>query len=574
MAVYDYDATATTAVTAWLSQFTVTAEGNIRYDSGTDTFHVYWIHRALQKIAWDFTISGDDEINLSKPNPSTSEALGTIITLLDHTTAYTVQYNITDTEAEYFFGGSIEQGASGSVTRYSGLITLGAVASATQLQIIQDNTLLTSHWSTGKNQTSSQTLIRILIKTIDAGTITDGQRVIVKANEWGDTPAVWRTELGLGEKVAAINTATDPNNDTSQGTVEGYTGIVNTEGYQLLDIGDGSSDRDYYSQWDYGANNKKALYEWIKSLSTRGSSATIYGMDGDFYTGGPTFKSDIDSGSGTWVQSEEITWTENGTASGGRLMAVDNLTGASATEIWVHILFGINPTDGTVLTGNGSAAGTVNVTTTNLIPAPNGVGVFTGSWIGDYGVGFKVSQLTVSDSVKPLDGSGPLSPPNNVPVAVTVNGTTDGHVILAIKDGGTGGIDETQYTVDTATNATSSFIIAEDIASDTPPSGWILVKEGTTFEPIEYDSWSGKTFTTTSPLGKTYTAAKDVIIPMFYDDAVTDGGTVSTSLIYSSDIDVVGWVRHGAAGTPHKPVAIAGTVGSAGLSLSVTLESE
>ena len=573
MAVYDYAADPVTAVTAFLAQFTVSANGNIRYSAGTDTFHTWWVHRSLQKIAWDLTISGDDELNLSKPNPSTSEAIGTIITLLDHTVAYGVSYNITDVEAEYFFGGSIEQGASGSVTRYSGLITVGAVASPTQLQIIQDNLLLTSHWSTGKNQTDSQTLIRILVKTIDAGTEVDGQRVIVKASEWGDTYAVWRTGLGLGEKVAAINTSTDSNNDTLLATVEAYVGISNTQGWQELDINDGSGLKPYYSQWTYGGNNKKALYEWVKALMTRGTTDTIYGIDGDLFTGGPTFSADIDTGSGTWAQNEIVSWTELGTVSTGIMMGVDDLNGASATEIWIHILTGINPTDGTVLTGAGLAEGTVNISVTSLIPSPNHLGVYTGAWIGDYGIGFATAELTVADSVKPLDGSGPLSPPNNVPISVTVNGTTNAHVILAIKDAGTGGIDETQYTVATATSGTTSFIINEAIASDTPPSGWILVKEGTTFEPIAYSSWSGSTFTVAS-LGQTYTAAKDVIIPFFYDNVATDGGNASSSLIYSSDIDAVGWVRHGEAGTPHKPVNIAGTIGSAGLSLSVQLESE
>ena len=574
MAVYDYDADATAAVTAFLAQFAVTAEGNIRYSAGTDTFHTWWVHRSLQKVAWDFTISGDDEINLSKPNPSTSEALGTIITLLDHTTTYGVSYNITDAEAEYLFGGSIEQGATGSVTRYSGLITVGAVASATQLQIIQNNGLLTSHWSTGKNQTDSQTLIRILVKTIDAGSEIDGQRVIVKANEWGDTYAVWRTGLGLGEKVAAINTSTDSNNTTSQVTVEAYTGITNTEGWQELDIADGSGLKPYYSQWTYGANNKLAEYEFVKSLLVRGTTELMYGIDGDLFTGGPTFSIALDTPTGTdWVQNEVVTWDAGGIiASSGIMLAVDDLTASGSTEMWIHILTGINPIDGDTITGT-SATNDVNATVTSLIPSPNHLGVFTGAWIGDYGVGFATAELTVADSVKPLDNSGPLSPPNNVPLSVTVNGTTNAHVILAIKDGGTGGIDETQYTVATATSGTTSFIINEAISSDTPPTGWILVKEGTTFEPIAYTAWTGSTFTVAS-LGQTYTAAKDVIIPFFYDNIPTDGGNASSSLIYSSDIDAIGWVRHGDEGTPHKPVAIAGTIGSAGLSLSVTLESE
>jgi len=304
----------------------------------------------------------------------------------------------------------------------------------------------------------------------------------------------------------------------------------------------------------------------------RGTSNTIFGLDGDLFTGGPTFKADIDTGSGTWVQSETVTWTEAGTPSEGQLIAVDSLDGTTATEIWIHLNYGINPTDGTVLTGNGGATGTINVSVTNLTPPANLIGLFTGNWIGDYGVGFTYSQMTKDDAVKPLDGSGPLSPPNNVNVSVTVNGTTNSHVFLSPATGGV--VDQTQYTVDTATSGTTSFIVAEAIASDTPASGWVLVKEGTTFEPIEYDSWSGSTFTTTSSLGQTYTAGKDVIIPIFYDNVSTDGGNVQTSLIQSVNIPVAGWVRQGTPSNPGKPVPISGTIGSAGLALSVTIEAE
>ncbi len=572
MAIYDYEADATTATTAWLAQFTVTAEGNIRHNTGTDTFHVFWIHRSLQKIAYDFAISGDDELNLTKPDPSTSAAVGTIITLKDHTTAYGVQYNLTDAEAEYHFGGSIEQGGA-TVTRYSGLIVLGSVNEpTTELQIIQNGALLTSHWGTGKNQTNSSTLLRVLVKTVDAGSETDGQRVVVKANEWGDTYSVWRTELGLGEKVAAINTASDPQNTTLIGTVQGYSGIAINEGFVEIDLQEGSGVKPYMSEIDYGGNNKKAAYEWVKEQMVRGTSNVIYGLDGDLFTGGPTFKADIDSGSGTWVQNEVVSWTEDGTVSEGSLIAVDFMDGSTATEIWIHLNFGINPTDGTVLTGAGSASGTVDVSMTSLSPAANMIGLFTGNWIGEYGVGFLYAQMTKDDAVKPLDNSGPLSPPNNVSATIVVNGTTNAHVFLSPSTGGV--IDETQYTVDTATNATSSFIINEVIASDTPTSGWILVKEGTTFEPVQYDSWDTKTFTTTIPLGTTYTSAKDVIIPIFYDNVSSDGGNVTTSLIQSSDIPVAGWVRQGTPTNPGKPVPISGTIGTAGYSASVTIEAE
>ena len=123
MAIYDTDADSNTAITAWLAQNKVAASGAITFVSGTDTFHVKWINRALQKLAWDFLISGDDEVNLSFPNPSKEEALGKIVTLNDHTTNYGVNYTVTDLVMESHFGGSVSQNDGADI--YYGLIVLG-----------------------------------------------------------------------------------------------------------------------------------------------------------------------------------------------------------------------------------------------------------------------------------------------------------------------------------------------------------------------------------------------------------------------------------------------------------------
>ena len=138
MAEYDRNATPASAVAAFIAQFAISATGDVTYVAGSDTFHVWWLHRALQKKVWDFAILGNDNVNLAKPNPSTSEALGTIITLIDHTTNYSVRWNITDEVAEYLYGGSVEQvNGSAQTERYSGLIVLGSVnLGSTVLQVV------------------------------------------------------------------------------------------------------------------------------------------------------------------------------------------------------------------------------------------------------------------------------------------------------------------------------------------------------------------------------------------------------------------------------------------------------
>jgi len=233
MAVYDTNADSSTAITAWLAQFKVAATGAITYVSGSHTFYVKWINRALQKIAWDFIISGDDEVNLSFPNPSKEEALGKIVTLNDHTADYSINYIVDATVMQYHFGGSVSQ--NGGADIWYGLQVLGRSTTPVPLKIIQDEVELTSHWGTGKNQTDSNTQLRIMIQGRLSGADIDGLRIVIKASTWEETYAIWETTLALGESVGSISTDADPQNTTALVTVEAY-GISKSEGYNLLDL--------------------------------------------------------------------------------------------------------------------------------------------------------------------------------------------------------------------------------------------------------------------------------------------------------------------------------------------------
>ena len=121
-------------------------------------------------------------------------------------------------------------------------------------------------------------------------------------------------------------------------------------------------------------------------------------------------------------------------------------------------------------------------------------------------------------------------------------------------------------------------IVNEGIDPDQPGAGTVLVLATgqTTYEAYDYTSWTGSTFTLTGTLNNDITAADPVFVSTIYGSAVGGGTTkvISNSLIYSGDIDVIGWVRHGDPAAPDKPVAISGTVGTAGLSLTVVLDDE
>lgn len=350
MAIYDIDATATTAVTAWLAQHKVAATGAITDVSTTDTFHVYWIHRSLQKIAYDLAISGDDEINLSYPNPSKSEAIGTIITLNDHTTDYSINYTVTDTVMESHFGGSVSQNGGDDI--YSGIQILGKTDGTVPINVLQNHTVLTSHWGNGKNQTDSNTLARLCIKTRVGGVTTDNNLVHVRLNKWLYPYATWGTTLGLGEKVASVSAESqDPQNTTALITTVRAYDVTNTDGYNLIDL-DGNGTKPYIGKWNWGTQaTKKSIYEFVKAILAEDSTDTLYGVTGTLWTG-RLYDCVITPGTGTWVQSETLSWT-GGT---GNLVAVDDLTATGTTRLVLHLNTGVFPDDTVVITGSGTAS--------------------------------------------------------------------------------------------------------------------------------------------------------------------------------------------------------------------------
>lgn len=590
MTVYDRDyATPADAVTAVLAQFSITAGGDIRHDTGTNTFHVWWLHRALQKKVWDLATSGNDLLNLAKPNPSTSEALGTIITLLDHTTDYAVRYNIDDTAAESFFGGSIEQqNVSSQTERYSGLIVLGSAVAATQLQVIQNAAVYTSFWGTGLNQTDSNTLLRILVKTIVAGAEVDKQIVVVKAHEFNDTYAVWETTLGLGEKVAAISTADDPNNNTALGTVQAYTGFAGVgatvEGWTLVDV-DGNGADPFIGDLSYngltGNQTKDALYEVVKAYLSRGTTDTLWGIDGDLYTA-RLFQLTLTPGTGSllYVQNELVTWAGGGE---GVMMAADDLDEDNITRMVIHLNKGVAPVNTDVITGATNSADNVVTAAEKLATAANYIGVYTGSnWIAPKGTGFIASELIFGDSVTALDGATP-SVPQNVTLSLTVNcdASDDPYCFLAEKDGALEAPDYNTYNGTAQGVSVGTIVVDAAIQADEPQTGYIgVLHTGRTYYTFyEYSSWTGSTFTlvgTTDAIA--ITAGDNMFIAYFYEALVGTGAvqTLSRSFVFDAGTrDFVGWVRHGDPTIPDKPVPIAfNAVGSNSQSLIVTLDNE
>ena len=307
--------------------FSVAVSGDIRHVSGSTHYTVLELHRWLQQIADDEApATANDYLDITSSTPS-ERSTDQIITLLG-------SYNIDDTAAEYFYGGSISQ--AGGDTLYSGLQVLGAVSdSNTQLQVIQDHDYYdttTPFWgdqSTGGYNGNATTgvLMRILVKSRVNGADINQKKVRVQARAWGDTYDFFDVTLGLAESVAAISTTSDAQNDTAIGTVQAWAGgdiPTNTEGYQQIDINNGGGNFPYYSKWTYNTNaaGMKAIWEYIKEITGNDSpeAASPHGMNGEVFVG-ITHQVNYDNQSGSFTEDESIVW--------GTDVTYDNLSGGT-----------------------------------------------------------------------------------------------------------------------------------------------------------------------------------------------------------------------------------------------------
>lgn len=351
------------------TDFSIATNGDIRHQSGSDTYTVLELHRWLQDLADDQNSAGNDYVDIVTDNPS-SRSTDQIITLLDYSGTGGPTFNIDDDAAEYFYGGSIRQ--RGGDELYSGLQVLGAVNdSATQIQIIQDNDLYqftttpaSPFWgdqSTGgyNGDAASGILMQIVVKSRVNGADIDGKRIRVQSRHMdsggGDTFAFFNTTLGEGVSVAALNTTNDVQNDTAVATVSAYTHIVNsggtsnapTGGYQLIDLNNGNGSQPYYGQWTYGADTSgdglKGVWEYTKELAYEASTKTIDGLNGYLFQG-VTHDFDYDGLSGSFNERELLVW--------GTKVFYDTLVSGPFTE-GNYVTIGSNGAAGRVLYDDG-----------------------------------------------------------------------------------------------------------------------------------------------------------------------------------------------------------------------------
>ena len=546
----------------------VAINGDIRYTGSTANYTVLELHQFLSDIGDDANpVTTDDLYDISIKTAS-DRSTDTFITLLDHTATSGPVFNIDDTLAQHLYAGSIVQKGGDEI--YDGIVNYGVAG--IYIDVIQDGAVLTNFWTTGLNADAAQGIShQFMLKVRTAGADIDGRRLLGTTREFGKTYSEFSINgTKRGENVLALTNSDDLNNATAVGTVAGWTTITNTtEGYVGIDVDADTVDEFYYSEWntDQPTRSINDFYERMKWLTRRGTSSSLYGLNGALFRG-ITHEIVVDTPTGTFAGAEELTWGSGATAGTGQLLAINSPT--AATKLWMQLLTGVLPTDGLTLTGTTSSATVdVNVTITQRPLSPVFVGSSTGtSIVGGYGVGIEAADLVVADKVFDLDNAQ-VSPPNNV--TFTVGGLVSGEDRVLVGPASGNDFDYTQLALNTTlSGATETAIVCTaSIPSDTPASGTVRIQtDAGVWRRVAYTSYTGSTFTipSTDFTGSNVTTAGNNLY-ISYIDKLAAATSEGFTTIYSSDRNLYIRVRDGGTAgdtIPIKTFQTTGTLTNAG----------
>lgn len=457
--------------------------GAVHGAAGAGYYTVIEFHRYLQDLADDAVASGDDLVDITNDTPS-DRSTDNIIRLLVGYTLEDAHGSATEEITQHLYDGTIIQDDDDSV--WDGLVSIAA--EGTDLQIIQNGAIVADDfWNSIPNGETLKGLNRdvangishrFMIKVRNAGTDTDGRRLIGITREIGKTYSEFKINgTSNGNNVLALTFATDLNDTTD---ASGRVTITNTtEGYVSLDIDGNLTGEPYYSEWNLAGFTSKEFYErmkWLTECASGGTDAaangTIYGLAGNLFRG-ITHEIPLNSGSQSatdFSAFEAVSWS-GGT---GQMLAIDDVN--AGTKMWIQILTGVAPAAGAITITGGTSTATID-TSGAAIERPVSTpfcGQSTGSaLIGSYGFGVETADTTSSDLFTDLNAAT-NQPPNNV--TFTVNGIVSGEDRLLVGPANGNALRDDQGQVAASEAIT---VTAGAVSSATAGAGSIVMASGT-----------------------------------------------------------------------------------------------
>ena len=509
------------------------------------------LHRWLQDLADDASSVNDDFMDITRDTP-TDKSFDTIINLIN---GFTLDTAFTTPANEYIYGGSIIQG--GGTDIWDGVAVVAN--RGCYVDVIQAGARLTGDfWNSTPNGETFRGInfdaatgksAQFMVKVRTAGADLDTKRLLFQTREWGKTYSEFKIPgTGRGVNTVPLTYANDLNNTTLIGALVSapFTTVVNlTAGYNAIDVNNDGTNEFYYSKWDRGTTTINQFYEYLKYLTRRTASATLYGVVGELFRGITHSVTYTAQAGGNFTQGgTALSWGTGVTAGTGAILA-DNDGGTTGT-LYIQLLTGAVPT-GTMTQGAVTAtAGTV-VEQTVSTPA---CGQSTGSaLVGSYGFALEYADLAKNDLLVALDGVA-RNPPNNI--VFTVSGLAAGYSVIVAPSTGSA-IQTNQFTLNGALTgaAVTAVVVTEVVPADTPPTGTIrILRANGQYSKHAYSAVNiaTKTFTIASHNFSANNAATGANTYLSYIDGIASGATMTFNCVYAADRTLAVRVRFGGTG--------------------------
>ncbi len=557
--------------------------GNAHEAAGAGYYTGIYFHRWLQDLADDqqAVTAGGDYMDMTKLTPSSRNGIDQIIEMLNG-------YTITQDMSEHLYDCSIIQAGGDDI--WDGMTLIAG--EGCDLQIQQDGAIVAnSFWNSSPDGETGKGLnrdiangiaARFLLKVTTAGTEIDGRKIIGQTRVWGFTYSEFKVNgTARGNNVIALNYSADNNNQTTQGTVQGWSGnFSNVPGYNAIDINADTTDEYYYSKWTITKPTRSIndAYEYWKEITGQANVTSFYGLDGEIFRG-VTHEIDYSTLTGTIDHSESVTFSGGGVA---QVLADDG-----SGTMWVQLLTGTAPIASETFTQSApdAADATVDTVTERPLSFPF-CGASTGSaLLGGYGHGMITSEVTNNDKLTALDGVQ-RTPPNNQNFYVNGLVVGEDYVLVGPQNAGQDDIEYGQFAISTALAGSDANVILKlgletpgtGTASelDTPATGTIRVlgNDGI-LHMVAYTGYTVQASTIT------FTGCSDAPVAdvdndacISYIDTLAGATTESYLATFDSTRTLFGRVRDGKS-TPIKTFeAKNATFGSAGGSISVSRASD
>lgn len=418
---------------------------------------------------------------------------------------------------------------------WSNIFTLGSLVSGTTLDVYQNDTQITPWWSSGQ--------IDILVKVKEAGVETDSGNLTVLARKYSTLYDHFVIDASTGRNPVPLAAFTDGNNQTAEGTVSGYTGITFSFGAKSRDLGNGNGFQPYDVEINCGGRVLTQVYEYLKYVTRTGSSTTLNGVNGEFYTAvGDIRLNYTGEASGPFVETSAI--TSSGGGSGYIVSLIDNGTTGTLVIRNVHGTFA----DTNTLTSGATTATISGIPDTISTSKQTPFGTFAGGkFFGARGVFITNMHANDANKYELIDSTNTTQTPPST-VSIAVSGLVSGDRVSVFRTTGDNEIINKTYLSSHASNNSSATTAwetdaATPIPADTPTTGFVrLVKTATsTEERIAYNSWTGNIFTLASAHAGGYGASDTAYVP--YIDGQASGTSISKSVTYVSDRFVLTRVR-------------------------------